>query len=92
MNKLITNKNLTIVNFIIVSYFILIWLTNFYKIDFVFIGIFREILTIPFLMGQIVFLVIEIAYLIKDKSSFLMIFSLFLLAVCTVITVGSFFL
>lgn len=73
MDKLITNRNLTIVNFAIVSYFILIWLINFYKIDNVIIGVFREILTIPFLIAQIVFLVIGIRYLIK--KDFLLIVS-----------------
>ena len=32
MNKLITNRNLTIINFGIVFYFILIYFINFYKI------------------------------------------------------------
>lgn len=62
MGTLITNKNLTIVNFAIVSYFFLIWLINFYEIDFVLIGVFRELLTIPFLIAQIVFSVIGIKY------------------------------
>ena len=91
MNKLMTNRNLTIINFVIVSYFIIIWLINFYKLDFVLIGVFREILTIPFLIAQVVFLVIGIRYLIKNKRSFLTIISVLLLAICTIITIGSFF-
>ena len=91
MNKLITNRNLIIVNFAIVSYFILIWLINFYKIDFVLIGVFREILTIPFLIAQIVFLAIGIKYLIKNQRNSLTIISVLLLAICTIITIGSFF-
>jgi len=91
MNKLITNRNLTIINFVIVTYFILLWLINFYNIDFVLIGVFRELLTIPFLIAQIVFLVIGIRYLIKNQRNFLTIISVILLAICTVITVGSFF-
>lgn len=91
MNKLITNKNLTIVNFAIVSYFILVWLINYYKIDFVLIGVFRELLTIPFLIAQIIFLVIGINYLIKNKRNFLTIISVLSLAICTIITIGSFF-
>ena len=51
-----------IANFTIVSYFVLIWLINFYKIDIVLIGVFRELLTIPFLIAQIVFLVIGINF------------------------------
>ena len=91
MNKLITNRNLIIANFAIVSYFILIWLINYYKIDFVLIGVFREILTIPFLIAQIVFLVIGIKYLIKNQKNFLIIISVLSLAICSIITIGTFF-
>jgi len=91
MNKLLTNRNLIIANFAIVSYFILIWLINFYKIDFVLIGVFREMLTIPFLIAQIVFLVIGIKFLIKNQRNTLTIISVLSLAICMIITIGSFF-
>lgn len=91
MNKFITNKSLTIINFVIVFYFILIYLINFYKVDFVLIGVFRELLTIPFLIAQIIFLVIGIQYSVKNKRHFLTLFSLFALAICTFITIESFF-
>lgn len=91
MSKLITSRNLTIINFVIVSYFILIYLINFYKIDFVLVEVFRELLTIPFLLAQIVFLIIGIIFLINNKKSFITIISLLALAVCTFITLGSFF-
>ena len=86
-----TNRNLTIINFGIVSYFILSYLINFYKIDVVLIGVFRELLTIPFVLAQIVFLVIGIIYLIKNQKNFLTIISVLALAICTFITIGSFF-
>jgi len=89
--KLLTNRNLIIANFAIVSYFILIWLINFYKIDFVLIGVFREMLTIPFLIAQIVFLVIGIKFLIKNQRNTLTIISVLSLAICMIITIGSFF-
>lgn len=91
MNKLLTNRNLIIANFSIISYFMLIWLINFYKIDYVLIGVFREMLTIPFLIAQIVFLVIGIKYLIKNKRNILTIISVLSLAICMIITIGSFF-
>ena len=91
MNKLLTNRNLIIANFAIVSYFILIWLINFYKIDFVLIGVFREILTIPFLIAQIVFLAIGIKYLIKNQRNILTIISVISLAISMIISIGSFF-
>jgi len=91
MNKLITNKNLAIINFGIVLYFTLIYLINFHKIDFTLIGVFRELLTIPFLLAQIVFLVIGIRYLIKNKMRFITIVSLLLLVASCVYTIGWFF-
>lgn len=91
MDKLTTNRNLTIVNFAIVSYFVLIYLLNLYKIDFVLIGVFRELLTIPFLIAQIIFLVIGIKHLAKNKRHFLTIISLISLAICSIMTIGSFF-
>ena len=91
MKKLISDRKLIITNFIIVSYFVLIWLINFYKIDIVLIGVFRELLTIPFLIAQIVFLVIGINFLIKNQRNILTIISVLSLACCMLITVGSFF-
>jgi hypothetical protein len=82
---------LIVANFAIVSYFILIWLINFYKIDFVLIGVFRELLTIPFLIAQIVFLVIGIKFIIKNQIDTLTIISVLSLAICMIITIGSFF-
>ena len=91
MSKLTTNRNLIIVNFEIVSYLMLIWIINFYKIDYVLIGVFRELLTIPFLIAQIVFLVIGIKYVIKNQRNLLVIISVLSLAICSIITIGSFF-
>lgn len=91
MDKLITNRNLTIINFIIVTYFGLIYLLNFYKIDFVLIGIFREMLTIPFLLAQILFLVLGITHLIKYKTHFLTLISIIGLAISAIYTIGWFF-
>jgi len=91
MNKLISNRNLIIINFGIVSYFILIYLINFFKIDFVLIEVFRELLTIPFLIAQIVFLVIGIKYLIKNPRNLLTIISVLALAISAFVTLSSFF-
>lgn len=78
-------------NFAIVSYFILIWLISFYNINFVLIGVLSEMLTIPFLIAQIVFLIIGIKYLIKNQIKFLTLISVLALAICSYITIGSFF-
>ena len=92
MNTSLTNRNLAVVNFTIVFYFIALWLVNLYSIDFVLIEIFRELLTIPFLIAQIVFLVIGIKHITKNKKDSLIVMSVLTLATCAIITVGSFFL
>jgi len=84
------SRNLTVINLIIVAYFILLWLINFYEIDFVLIGVFRELLTIPFLFGQLVLLVLSSIQLLKNQNNRFLILSTFLLAACAVITIGSF--
>ncbi len=92
MNAFLSEKRLTIINSIIVVYFISIYLINLYKIEVVFIGVFRELLTIPFLIAQIVFLIFGIHFLVKQKKpQVLTIFSIILLAICSMITIGSFF-
>lgn len=91
MDKLLTNRNLTIINFSIVTYFILIGLIYFYELSFVLIGVFVEMLTIPFLIAQLVFLVLGIKHLIHRRSTLLTTISIIALAGCTVITIGSFF-
>jgi hypothetical protein len=90
MNKLMTNRNLTIINFGIVSYFILIYFINIYNINFVLIGVLRELLTIPFVLAQIVFLVLGIIYLLNNQKNSLTFISVLTLAICTFITMGSF--
>lgn len=91
MNILIKNKNLTILNFVIISYFLLIWLLISFQIEHVLIGVFIELLTIPFLIAQLVFLVIGIKKVIKEQTDFLTKLSVLLLVLCATITIGSFF-
>ncbi len=84
-------SKLILINFTIVVYFIVLWLIDYYKIDTVLIGVFKELLTIPFLISQLVFLVVGIKYIFSCQRNFLFILSVLLLAICSVITVGSFF-
>jgi hypothetical protein len=91
MIKSLTEKKLIIVNIIIVSYFVLIYIINLYKLDNSIIGVLREMLTIPFLIGQIVLLILGCIFLIKNrKTHFLTKSSIILLAICSIITIGSF--
>ncbi|MBJ7879825.1 hypothetical protein [Gelidibacter salicanalis] len=89
--KLLTDRNLTLINFGIVFYFLIIYGLYVFKIDFVIIGVFQEMLSIPFLIAQVVFVVIGINYVIKHKKKPLTIISLFALIVCSILTIGSFF-
>jgi hypothetical protein len=91
MKKLITTKNLTLVNFIIVAYFLVLYLLNYYNLDNVVIGVFRELLTIPFLLAQLVFVVIGLNYLFKAKSDLLYKLSFIFLTLSTLYNLNGFF-
>lgn len=92
MTQLLNNNRLTIINFIIVTYFAGLYLINLYNVDFVLVGVFRELLTIPFLLAQLLFLVLGTIFLITNKNRRLLTtISLVLLAICSLLTIGSFF-
>lgn len=87
-----TEKKVAIISFIIVAYFLLLYGINFFKIDWVIIGVFRELLTIPFLIAQLVFLFLGIRFLLLNKfQNILTILSVLLLLVSSIFTFGSFF-
>jgi len=50
-----TTRGIIFANCLIVSYFLLIWHINYFQVDNVLIGVFRELLTIPFLLAIPVF-------------------------------------
>lgn len=91
MKKLITDRNLTIINFAIIFYFIVIYLLYIYQVDIIILGVFQEMLTIPFMLAQIVFVIIGINHLIKNKIKIMTLVSVIALIICSIITIGSFF-
>lgn len=92
MGQTLTERKLIIANFLIVTYFLLIYAIHLFQVENTVIGVFKEILTIPFLLAQIVFLIVGILFIIKNKKThFLTKSSVFLLAICSVFTIGSFF-
>jgi phosphoglycerol transferase MdoB-like AlkP superfamily enzyme len=92
MNGILNEKRLTIINFVIVAFFAIIYLTYYFNIDFVLLGVFREMFFFLFIVAQIPVLLLGILFIVKEKKfSFLMILSTVLLAVCTILTIGSFF-
>lgn len=91
----LNEKKLLIISLSIVSFFISIYLINHFKIDYILIGVLRELLTIPVLLAQMVFLVISVLFLFKRKESklkYMTIISTILLITSTFLTVGSFFI
>lgn len=91
MPKQIKSINLTLINFIIVCYFLVLGLINLLEIDNPVVGMLREVLTIPFLLLQVYFLVIGIRFWVRNFTPFLTKVSVVALAACTLFTIGSFF-
>lgn len=89
MAKFITERRLTVINIVIVSYFAFLYIVNALQLDFILIGFFREFLTIPFLISEIVFLVIGSIMVLKSRTSFNTRVSIALLAICAGFTIGS---
>jgi len=92
MNKIVIEKSIAFINFTIVIYFALIYLINYYNVDSIILGVIREIMTIPFLLAQMAFLIIGIKLLLsKKKLMILTTASILVLFVCFLATVISFF-
>ncbi len=89
--KTFTEKRVAILSFIIAGYFLLIYLLHLFEIDLVLIGVFRELLSIPFLLAQIVFLFLGTRFLIKKKFQILTLLGVLLLIISSIFTFGSFF-
>jgi hypothetical protein len=68
MNSILNEKRLTIINLIIVVFFAIIYLTYYFKIDFVLLGVFREMLFLPFIAAQIPVLIFGMLFLAKEKK------------------------
>jgi len=92
MDKFIDAKRFVIVNFIIVFYFVIIYSLNFFNINYTIIGVFRELLTIPFLLLQLIFFVFGFYFLRKrENRNFWTILSFLLLVLSTIFTFKDFF-
>lgn len=92
MNNLKDGKILIVISLIISQYFLTLYLLFYFKADHFLIGFFTELLTIPFLLAQIIFLIIGIRLLIsKNSKNPLIILSVVILSISTILTIGSFF-
>ena len=88
--EIINDRNLTIVNLTIVTYFALNYLIYIAKIQNVILGVINELATLPMLFLQIVFLVLGTIHIIKKPINFLLIISLLLLTLCSILTFSGF--
>ncbi len=85
------HKTLTKINFTIVAFFVVLRLIDLGHLDLVFIEVLRELLTLPFLVLQVVFLILSIRFVFKNNAKdFWLNISIFILAICTTVTVCSF--
>ncbi len=79
-------------NFGIVSYFLVLYLLYYFKIDSTIIGVLREIFTIPFFVLLLVFAPLSIIqYRRHYRNSTLLKISIFLLLICLALVIISFF-
>lgn len=92
--KFLNEKRLLMISGLIVLYFSGLYFIYIYEINHVLIGVFGELLTIPFLLAQVFFLVIGIIWLIRRQNHkpYRTVFSVILLSLCSYLTVGSIFL
>ncbi len=84
-------KQLTTFNLIIVGYFIIVYLTDYFKIDFVLIGVIKELATIPFLIAQLIFIFLSLQSILRHKKGRWLLPSAILLILSSLLTIGSFF-
>ena len=87
--KTISENTLVYICLGIIAYFGLIWLLFFFSISSEIIGVFVELLTLPFFSAQIIFSIYGINYLRKHKTSKTTKLSVSLLIICTVLTIIS---
>lgn len=84
-------KKLTMLNFIVVGYFILLTAAFYLELKADALQVVGELLTIPFLAAQYILLYLGYRSWNAHNASSLMKFSLLLLLISTILTTGSFF-
>lgn len=93
MAKTFNEKTLIGINFTIVLYFLVIYSVSVFEVDHFAIGVVRELFTIPFLIAQLPSLYIGAKrFFDKEKLSSLYVLSITVLAICAILTIGSFLL
>ena len=92
--SVLSEKELFKISIVIVTYFLMIYIADRFEINYVIIDVIRELMTIPFLISQIIFLFVG-AYFLKERKAsgkkYLVILSMIILGASSIITIGSFF-
>ena len=83
-------KKLTLINLSITIFFFLIYLQNHYNINNGFVNFIKELFTIPFLIAQVIFLIISVKHLLKKQINIAFLISVIILATSSFITFKSF--
>lgn len=91
MDRFFSSKNLTVINLLIVAFFCLLYLVNYFDIKNPGVQAVGELLTVPFLIALVVFTAVGVKYLTQRKKQFWTVFSIALLGLCAISTVKSFF-
>lgn len=90
----ITNKKLFILSVVLVLYFLFLYLNMYvFHLEYTFIGIIQEVVTLPLLAILLLFLGLSLRRTISERFSLVTyaFWSFLLLMVCTTFTIGSFF-
>lgn len=90
MTKFLDSKKLTCINFLIVGYFIFQFSVYYLSIKHVAIGFIIELFTIPFLIAQVVFILIGIRHFIKNSNQIVFLASFIVLIISFLYIVSTF--
>jgi hypothetical protein len=94
MKQILNDKYLFLASLMIALFFTFLYLNNYYfKLDFVLIGVFQELLTFPTMFFQVILLVIACMNFISNKYSLksYSIWSVGILLTSSVLTWGALF-
>ncbi len=91
MNKLLENKNMMLVNWSIVGYFMILIGLNHYQVDVQILHVLRELFTIPFVLAAVFFSVLGFKQWFSGSMDLKAGISFGGLLLCTIWIIRSFF-
>ena len=92
MKRLGKGSKLLLASLVICSYFLALYLVETLKVDYFLVGFFGELFTIPFLLAQIILLVLGTYLLLTQRTERnLIMLSVVILSICSYLTIGAIF-